>query len=875
MAKHQYLVDGYYDTETSTVGSGKDSRAYPCLYIYNDVSQVKDKMYYKPGDGDNITFYRTIEDFIPRIDKTIERGIECEYTPIIAAYNLYFDLEPLLKYIVEHYYVRIMAQNGTTIYTCDLYDKETIDTFLPYKDHEKNPNISDIDLACLKRDEVYPVLRFWDMWHLDRTGLASMGVTAGLPKAIGDWDYSLVRTPVTPLTDQELHYASRDVQVLPAYVAYLLRAHQDWLSYNMLGSKVMTSTSLLRQDAEHTIGKLKKPGNKTTLLSQFSHLCKKNLPLDFGSYALRKACFRGGLTFTATLNALQTHHRVISLDVTSMHHTFITGRKIPLDFRRCVPAALRRYVNATISVPLDQVLAHYDKPLPYGLHVRVQFTNIRLKKGTTFERNGIAIIPESKFSKARITEYVDPGSDATEAYLRNNTKFVDEADHAVFAHSKLVSAKVATLHLTEVELWCIAQCYEWDTITVIEGEAASKWAKPPAYVALQSMKWYRLKQAAKKALAIYAENNANNKPTTYDDIPAELPDGIRKAIGEGTYTIDDLTAYYQSTIKGMFNAIYGTQAQDVFKPEYAIDNEANISVDKDTVINEYVFGKKYDDMMGRKYILKVLYTYGMRIVAGSRMHLIIAMILLDQKYGDTVVPTGGDTDSIKCSIPQDADPLDVEHALDPILDAATAAINACMDQYRADYPDYAADMKHVGGYEAEDPETTPYTAHEEYWLKARASVDKLGHVHVTMAGLTQRPDRFSIADAMNALIDGGYAPEDVLHQALGYNVYVGPSIAHYLQHTKPDPMGVFDEDVTDYLGNTMHVTQPQAIALYEVGRQLGQTDSSLCNAESIDYLRRRDIAYDVPRQISAYTDEDGKQHVEIIEIETGRTIMEV
>ena len=69
-----------------------------------------------------------------------------------------------------------------------------------------------------------------------------MGRTCGLAKALGDWDYNLTRTPETPLTADEMHYAARDVQVIPAYLRYLIEAN-EWLEPDMLASTVLTKTS--------------------------------------------------------------------------------------------------------------------------------------------------------------------------------------------------------------------------------------------------------------------------------------------------------------------------------------------------------------------------------------------------------------------------------------------------------------------------------------------------------------------------------------------------------------------------------------------------------------------------------------------------------
>ena len=43
-----------------------------------------------------------------------------------------------------------------------------------------------------------------------------------IKKLVGDLDYSLIRTPLTPLTEQELQYCINDVQIVVAYITELI-----------------------------------------------------------------------------------------------------------------------------------------------------------------------------------------------------------------------------------------------------------------------------------------------------------------------------------------------------------------------------------------------------------------------------------------------------------------------------------------------------------------------------------------------------------------------------------------------------------------------------------------------------------------------------
>ena len=191
----------------------------------------------------------------------------------------------------------------------------------------------------------------------------------------------------------------RDVQVIPAYLAYLVHANA-WLTSDMLGNVVLTKTSLVRRFAKTDIGKLtyEKDNKKgyITLLNSMERLCLQEFPMCFNQYAIRKAAFRGGLTFTCANNANRVWHNVVSLDVTSMHHTFINGRYIPVHFGLSNPIALQRVCTNIVNTTLEEVLENYHKPFDSAIHALIRFTNLRLKKDTIFEQAGIGIIPESK-----------------------------------------------------------------------------------------------------------------------------------------------------------------------------------------------------------------------------------------------------------------------------------------------------------------------------------------------------------------------------------------------------------------------------------------------------------------------------------------------
>ena len=796
--RKDFRVAAIFDTETTNIGEGAETRAYPILYIFNDLRSTSLETYIP--DTDNVRFYRHTSEALAYIANLIEHGRAHGYIPIIAAYNLMFDMQTLMLELAQTYTVHVNAQTATSVYTLDLCVGE--------------------DVVC----------RFWDTFYLEMGGLRAMGETCGLPKAVGDWDYTLIRTPETPLTDEELFYARRDVQVIPQYLQWLLHANA-WLTEDMLGCRVLTKTSLVRQMARREIGGRRvtlRNGKKLTLQRAFEMTCNQEFPKNYDSYALRKACFRGGLTFTSARTASVVVDNVASLDVTSMHHAFINGRRLPVKFAPTPPELLQIACENIIATPIADVLLHYDDPFRTGVHVAVRFTNLRLRKGTCFDIWGIAICPRSKFVRTLRagTDYSNNERAKTQDNSIRAHGYVDTAVNPTYAFGKLYQADECVLHVNEIELWNIGQVYTFDEMQVLHGESTTKTIIPPDYVTLQSNMLFARKTDVKNLIKNYTEG----VPYT-GDIPESIPEGIAHDAKTGELSMKFLQSYYGSTVKGQFNGIYGTQAQDVMKADYCVTKDGELEVDKTTVCTPENFAAK------RPRTPRVLYTYGMRIVAGSRMHLIIAMMLVYARLGDRVAVTGGDTDSLKIRCDADVSDADLLDALKPLHNAIENAINRTMRRVRNTAPDMASTLDHIGKFEVEDcGGNTRYAEHMELWNKARVSLDTNGRAHVTCAGLPRPDGVYTIEDFIADVMRAGHGFAETVQMSLGYDVLVDYAICHTLQRNRPHVWERYVGTVTDYRGETAYVDVPEAIGLYPTGRWLGESDKQ-ANEENITYLQ--------------------------------------
>ena len=800
MGREEFTIAAIYDTETTNMYAGVDSRAFPCLFIVNDIRGV-DINDYETGRDDNVKFFRYENEMLDYISSLIVWGSETNRVPIIAAYNLMFDLQPLMEKIAGSYKVKVTAQSSTHVYVLDLVDDE---------------------------DKI--LLRFWDTWYLEMRGLSAMGETCGLPKAVGDWDYSLIRTPETYLTKEEMFYAGRDTQVIPAYLKYLLHSN-DWLKQSDFGITVLTKTSLVRQMAKHKIGNIrysKNNGKSITQSKMFNMLCKEEMPYSFKCYGLRKACFRGGLTFTSARYAGVVVKNVASLDVTSMHHAFINGRYVPTKFKPANDKLLENAYNHIVNqVTIADVLENYHRPFNVAFHMQVRLDNIRLKADSCFEKWGIAILPSAKFrlkAERMLNDDVVNEANMYAETMNRLSGYVDRVENGVFAFGKLYKADSITIYVSEVELFALTRVYEWDSHKCIFGEVTQKFDRPPDYVTLQSNLLFGMKTDVKNILKKY------HRGTSYEDvIPDTIPDGLAFQIRHGAISEQFLESYYVSTVKGQFNSIYGTMAQDIYKPDFMVESDGELHVDKDTQVTE----SNWEDM--QPDYSKVLYTYGLRIVGGSRLHLIIAMELLYKAFGDSVIVTGGDTDSMKVSCEESITDDDLLRALEPLHTAITRSINLTMERVREEYPQYASNLKNIGCFEVESCGAAKrYKLHMEAWNKARISIDSDNKVHITCAGLSRPDGMYTIENFANDMLLS-YPPEKVLPLCLGYNEFVKPCLSFSLETHHPKPTDVFDSWVTDYRGIKRHVVVHESNALYAAARVLGDLNKSV-NRDSITYV---------------------------------------
>lgn len=814
--ERKFKVCYVYDTETCNIKKDNENLAYTILFIFNDITKTSISKY-EADECDEIKYFRYEKEALDYIDNCLEFGKDNDIIPVIAAYNLMFDLQPIFANLHDKYKISVNAQSGTSAYTVDLLDDD-----------------GDI------------LLRFWDTFYLDPRGLAKMGEAAGLEKACGDWDYEKIRTPETKLTEEELYYAKRDVQVIPAYLRFILES-EDYIDEEDLGSSLLTKTSIVRLFSKRVIGELK--AGKKTVKEEMIAQCVRENAKTYTQYGMRKASFRGGLTFTSSRYASKTIKNVASLDVASMHHAFINGRYLPEHFELVENRInAHKILNDIRKKDVYDVLHCYNLPFTHAFHACIKFENLRIKAGTVFEKEGIGLLSEAKVYKNGIQEtFEDYRNYLAEVDVRAQG-YEDKVLDEEISYSKIESAKIAYIWCNEIEFWNICQVYDFDSFEWCRGEITTKFCLPPDYVSLASNILYEKKSAMKKLVNNYIDNVPYDK-----EISDLVPEQIRKRAYEGTTTKEELAQYYQVIIKGMYNAIYGSQAQNVNKPQYKVTDETHdIEIDDETRKNINTFEANNSTYVN--------YIYGSRIVAGSRMHLIIAMILLKDKFNDKIHIAGGDTDSLKIGTDESVSDNMLMSALDPLHDAIRRAINQTQVRIRKNYPKYSSNLEGLGEFEIENAGDR-YIASRDYWNKCRIAIDKKGKFHITCAGVSRPANRYNLEKIANRMYELGYDYNEIFDLLIGYNTTYAPSVSFLLGHHKPGYNDMVDIDIVDYTGSKSHVKAHQSIALYPIAKTVGD---EIAQTNYANIVKQKTLGYEIDARQKFITQDD--KNVKIYEI---------
>lgn len=163
--------------------------------------------------------------------------------------------------------------------------------------------------------EEYPFIEFRCTYMLTRLSLASWGKQLGVQKAVGDLDYDVIRTPLTPLTEAELHYGEQDCLVVYAGI-------KDYLKrYEKQRSIPLTQTGTVRREVKNLLTKDK----------EYVRYVKKLVPKNPTEYKRLQHIFAGGYTHANQMYAgkLIDEH-IEHYDFASSYPCVMVAKKYPM-----------------------------------------------------------------------------------------------------------------------------------------------------------------------------------------------------------------------------------------------------------------------------------------------------------------------------------------------------------------------------------------------------------------------------------------------------------------------------------------------------------------------------------------------------------------
>ena len=781
--KPVYRVIGAYDSETTNYNQDGVIRAFPILHQLGllDGTLVQDIDAQNVEEHTDIELYRNTLDLYERLDSILD--VKSDFIPVIACHNLSFDMYGLAGWFERHE-CKVLAKSA------------------------RKP----ITFSVL-RDDGSIGLVIWDTLIFTQMSLERMGQDCGYLKAVGKWDYDLVRTPQTPLSADELEYSKNDIYTLLAYLGWWLKRNPD-ISPDILAYNVCTKTGIVRQRRKVRFGNKKGIGRKFDIAKYWLYENKKELPKTDDELFTMQAAMRGGFTFCASKNASvvfnleNTNKKVYAFDATSQHPAQIVSHRVPEDFHETTPRVLDLAFKLIESVDLERVLNKWENPFNVAFYGCFEFTNLRPKNGTLFEKFGIMPLASARYKPVEYTYNEDNGDAQAHEENRRIYGYCDSAENAECEFGKLVRADKARLFITELTAWEITQCYDYDSVKGISGYITGRFVRPSDMCVVSVMQFYKAKNEFKHARSCYY----NGKTIDNADELKQL--GVSSVIVDGMLsgTIDDsdIESTYLA-LKADLNALFGIEASNEFR--------------RDTILTSN--GIDYAGEFGIQNAPKnpkAWYQFGTRIVGWSRIAQIVAMQLVEP-FIDTII--NGDTDSIKVLANDALLPAILEQLkiLGKAIDKGKRKVCA---RVQTSFPQFYDELLNIGYYVYEF-ESDRFCAswNKAYCTQAVDERDNKRHYHFTIAGIPtgKRGDFKGIDGYCDDLDEKGYTFEQVCNLFLGYNVTFANDVIRMNGRKFPEWGEIFYGHVTDYLGNTYNVCEPAALALYPMAKTINDTSS--------------------------------------------------
>ena len=146
-----------------------------------------------------------------------------------------------------------------------------------------------------------------------------------ISKMVGDLDYSLIRSPITPLNNKELGYIMHDGLVVMAYIQEEIENYHDNITLIPL-----TKTGKVRQHIKRNCLYSKKHHRDAFKFKRYSNMIKSIPIVSLKEYEQLKRAFHGGFTHANGYHVGEIIKNVSSLDFTSSYPYVLISEQFPM-----------------------------------------------------------------------------------------------------------------------------------------------------------------------------------------------------------------------------------------------------------------------------------------------------------------------------------------------------------------------------------------------------------------------------------------------------------------------------------------------------------------------------------------------------------------
>lgn len=775
----QYRLIGAYDSETTNIKEGFNYKAFPILHQLGLLQcELTDVTSANVEQNTSIELYRHTFELCARLDELVNTSFD--YVPVIACHNLSFDMYPLAEWLNSHD-VRVLAKSRQKPITFTILDE--------------NGNAR---------------LVIWDTLVFSQQSLEKMGIDCGYSKGVGEWDYNLVRTPETPLTALELDYAKRDIYTLLSWLSWWLRKNPD-IEPQKLGLNVVTKTGVVRERMRVRFDQLKGNGVKYNVGRFWMFQNRTEAPKTDDELFTMHACTRGGFTFCASKAAsipydlVDTDMVVAGFDATSQHPAQMVSHRYPMQFHETSTEQLDLAFKVVSRLTVKDVLSKWCKPFPVAFNACFTFTGLRPKRRSIFKKHGVFPLASARFQNLKY----EPNEDnAQYDIMRDELQekgYRDTCVNPEYAFGKLVRADSATVYITELTAWEIAQCYEWDSVTADHGYMTMKFCRPTDMSTISVMQFYKAKNVFKQARHEYLTTgtitNANEL------LSVSIPENTVSRMVNGSLSDAECELVYLG-LKADLNSLFGVNATNEYRSSTILGTA----------------GIEYTGEIGIACAPKnpkAWYQFGQRIVGWSRIAQICIMELAAPHVKAIV---NGDTDSVKFLMKESKLPV-LQKALQRYANALDRGKETTCKRVKTMYPRHYDSLDGIGAYVLEFTSkrfcaswNKAYCTHD---LDQRTNERKFAF---TLAGIPtkDRKQGEKVVRRVNSFADELYRKElsfeQICNLILGYNVTVHHSVTGLNARSFPAWTSSYLARVKDYLGNTALVAEPCALAIYPMDK---------------------------------------------------------